>query len=120
PRPVLRMASLRRAPPASARSPPGVHRTNMPDPTPRPTPRSADASPLPATHRSAARAAASSGRRVVAYDLRYAADHFTGIGRHAYCLLEALLEQPGPEHYAVLWNAALRSRFDLDVIRRHP
>ena len=87
----------------------------MPNSTPRTPPRSADAAP-----HSAARGVAESGRRVVAYDLRYAADHFTGIGRHAYCLLEALLEQPGPEHYAALWNPALRSRFDLEVIRRHP
>src|SRR6266850_1451584 len=57
----------------------------------------------------------------VAYDLRYAADHFTGIGTHAYCLLEALLTLPGPERYSVLWNPGLSSsRFDLESLRRHP
>jgi len=58
---------------------------------------------------------------IVAYDLRYADDHFTGIGTHAYCLLEALLALPGPERYAVLWNPGLSSsRFDLESLRRHP
>ncbi len=57
----------------------------------------------------------------IAYDLRYAADHFTGIGTHAYCLLEALVGIPGPERYAVLWNPALtNSRFDFSELRRHP
>ena len=57
----------------------------------------------------------------VAYDLRFAADHFTGVGRHAWCLFEALLEQPGPERYTVLWNPAMAiTRFDLEPLRRHP
>ena len=57
----------------------------------------------------------------VSYDLRFAADHFTGIGRHAWCLFEALLELPGPERYTVLWNPALTmTRFDLEAVRRHP
>src|ERR1700754_449005 len=57
----------------------------------------------------------------VAYDLRYAADHFTGIGTHAHALLEALLEQPGGERFTVLWNPALPARrFDLEAIARHP
>ncbi len=57
----------------------------------------------------------------VAYDLRYAADHFTGVGRHAWCLFEALLDLPGPERYTVLWNPALKmTRFDLEPLRRHP
>ncbi len=57
----------------------------------------------------------------IAYDLRYATDHFPGIGRHTFCLLESLLELPGPERYLVLWNPALSlTRFDLDPIRRHP
>jgi glycosyltransferase involved in cell wall biosynthesis len=57
----------------------------------------------------------------IVYDLRYASDHFTGIGTHAYCLLEALLALPGPERYTVLWNPELSaSRFDLDAVNRHP
>lgn len=62
-------------------------------------------------------------RRVmkVFYDLRYAADHFPGIGTHAYCLLEALLDLPGEERYQVLWNPSLKqTRFDLRAIRSHP
>ncbi len=58
---------------------------------------------------------------VVAYDLRFAADHFPGIGTHAFCLLEGLLELPGEERYIVLWNPELKqSRFDLAPIREHP
>src|SRR5205814_6378291 len=57
----------------------------------------------------------------IAFDLRYAADHFAGIGRHAFCLFEALLELPGPERYTALWNPALAiTRFDLEPVRRHP
>jgi glycosyltransferase involved in cell wall biosynthesis len=57
----------------------------------------------------------------IAYDLRYATDHFPGIGRHTFCLLESLLELPGPERYLVLWNPALQlTRFDLEPIRKHP
>lgn len=57
----------------------------------------------------------------IAYDLRYAADHFPGIGTHAFCLLEALLAMPGEERFDVLWNPDLtQSRFDLGPIRRHP
>ena len=58
---------------------------------------------------------------MIAYDLRYASDHFAGIGTHAYALLEALLELPGKERYRVLWNPSLeQSRFDFSSIRRHP
>jgi glycosyltransferase involved in cell wall biosynthesis len=57
----------------------------------------------------------------VAYDLRYASDHFTGIGTHAHALLQALLDQPGDERYTVLWNPALPAkRFDVAEIARHP
>lgn len=56
----------------------------------------------------------------VVFDLRYATDHFPGIGTYAYSLLAALLEQPGDERYRVLWPAGgVRSRFDLDRIRHH-
>src|SRR5262249_36560810 len=58
---------------------------------------------------------------LVAYDLRFAEDSFTGIGTHAYCLLESLLELPGEERYLVLWNPRLtNTRFDFTPIRRHP
>lgn len=58
---------------------------------------------------------------IVAYDLRYACDHFAGIGKHAYALLEELVELPGDERYLVLWNPDMRqTRFDLTSIRRHP
>jgi glycosyltransferase involved in cell wall biosynthesis len=57
----------------------------------------------------------------VAYDLRYAADHFTGIGTHAHALLQAMLDRPGDEHYTVLWNPALPAkRFDVSDIAHHP
>jgi glycosyltransferase involved in cell wall biosynthesis len=56
-----------------------------------------------------------------AYDLRYASDHFTGIGRHAHALLEALLDQPGDERYVVLWNPRLaQTRFDFRPLATHP
>ena len=58
---------------------------------------------------------------IVAYDLRYASDHFAGIGRHAYALLATLLELPGDERYAVLWDPRERdTRHDLARIRTHP
>ena len=57
----------------------------------------------------------------IAYDLRYASDHFTGIGTHGFNLIEALLALPGSERYTVLWNPALgASRFDVEALRRHP
>ena len=43
----------------------------------------------------------------VAYDLRYACDHFPGIGTHAHLLLQALLDEPGDERYVVIWTPAL-------------
>ncbi len=58
---------------------------------------------------------------LIAFDLRFAEDRYTGIGTHAYFLLEALLEQPGDERYLVLWNPALpNSRFDFRPFRDHP
>jgi glycosyltransferase involved in cell wall biosynthesis len=56
----------------------------------------------------------------IAYDLRYASDHFPGVGTHAFRLLQALLELPGGERYAVIWNPGLvNSRFDFDPLPRH-
>jgi len=58
---------------------------------------------------------------IVAYDLRYASDHFAGIGKHAYALLESLLELPGEERYAVLWDPRERTtRYDLGALRANP
>ncbi len=59
--------------------------------------------------------------RRVLYDLRYATDHFPGVGTHAWELLRALLALPGPERYAVVWNDALANgRFDVAQVRSHP
>lgn len=56
----------------------------------------------------------------ILYDLRYAADHFPGIGTHAFALLEALLEQPGDERFRVLWNPAEPCRrFDTARLGAH-
>jgi len=58
---------------------------------------------------------------VVAYDLRYACDHFPGIGTHAFLLLQSLLELSGGERYLVLWNPRLRnSRFAFERLRHDP
>ncbi len=58
---------------------------------------------------------------IVAYDLRYASDHFAGIGTYAFALLRELLELPGDERYVLLWNPAWRqSRFDFEMLRAHP
>jgi alpha-1,3-rhamnosyl/mannosyltransferase len=55
------------------------------------------------------------------YDLRYASDHFSGIGTHAYGLLRALLAAPGEERWRVVWSPTLAcSRFDLGPLRAHP
>jgi len=57
----------------------------------------------------------------VVYDLRYASDHFAGIGVYAWALLDALLAAPGDERYHVLWGRADRTtRFDPDALARHP
>lgn len=57
----------------------------------------------------------------IVYDLRYAADHFPGIGTHAFWLLDGLLRLPGSDQYIVLWNPALKqTRFDFEPLREHP
>lgn len=57
---------------------------------------------------------------IVAYDLRYACDHFAGIGKHTHALLEALLELPGDDRYLVLWDPRQRNtRFDFSALRAH-
>jgi glycosyltransferase involved in cell wall biosynthesis len=56
----------------------------------------------------------------IAYDLRYADAHFTGIGTHAHALLKALLDLPGDERYLVLWNPDGRDRYGVESLRAHP
>jgi glycosyltransferase involved in cell wall biosynthesis len=69
----------------------------------------------------AGRRAGSGAGVKIAYDLRYADGHFTGIGTHAYALLESLLDLPGDERYLVLWNPNVRRpRYGLDRIASHP
>jgi len=64
---------------------------------------------------------ATRGRMTVSYDLRYASDHYPGVGTYAFRLLEALLALPSSAHFVVVWNPRLANgRFDLEVIRRHP
>jgi glycosyltransferase involved in cell wall biosynthesis len=54
------------------------------------------------------------------FDLRFATDHFPGIGTHAFQLLMAILERGRMGQVDVLWNPNLpNGRFDTDLIRRH-
>jgi len=49
----------------------------------------------------------------IVYDLRYATDHFPGIGTHAHALLHALVSAPGDDRFRVLWGERDRTtRFD--------
>lgn len=57
---------------------------------------------------------------IVAYDLRYADGHFTGVGTHAWLLLEALLELEGDERYVVLWSRPRKPRYDVAALASHP
>ena len=56
----------------------------------------------------------------IAYDLRYADGHYTGVGTHAYWLLRALLDRDGDERYVVLWSAPRKPRYDVSAIASHP
>jgi alpha-1,3-rhamnosyl/mannosyltransferase len=48
----------------------------------------------------------------IVYDLRYASDHFPGIGTYAHALFAALVELPTEDRYRVLWNpSAAGDRF---------
>ena len=57
----------------------------------------------------------------IVYDLRYATDHFPGIGTHAHALLAALVSAPGGGHrFRVLWGERDRTtRFDPAAFARH-
>jgi alpha-1,3-rhamnosyl/mannosyltransferase len=54
------------------------------------------------------------------FDLRYASDHFSGIGTHAYGLVRAVLEAPGDERWRVIApRAGTCTRFGMDAVRDH-
>lgn len=56
----------------------------------------------------------------IAYDLRYAADHFTGIGTHAWHLFESLVAAPGDHRLVTLWNPRLEARrYEIPRHRSH-
>ena len=57
----------------------------------------------------------------VAYDLRYATDHFPGIGTHAFALASELLARGHLGEITFLWNPrAHNTRFDLGPLRSAP
>jgi alpha-1,3-rhamnosyl/mannosyltransferase len=57
----------------------------------------------------------------VVYDLRYATDHFPGIGAHGHALLAALLELSTDDRFRVLWGARDHTtRFDPSQLAAHP
>jgi alpha-1,3-rhamnosyl/mannosyltransferase len=57
----------------------------------------------------------------IGIDGRYIQDHFPGIGRYTYSLIEALAQVAGDESFIVLHNPALRNtRYDLAALARHP
>jgi alpha-1,3-rhamnosyl/mannosyltransferase len=57
----------------------------------------------------------------LAFDLRYASDHFPGIGVYAQALATALLEREAFASVTLLWDpGASNTRFDLEPLRRHP
>lgn len=56
----------------------------------------------------------------VAFDLRYASDHFPGIGTYAVALLDRLLAHGAADRFDVLWDpSAGAERFDLGDIANH-
>lgn len=58
---------------------------------------------------------------IVAYDLRFATDAFSGTATHAFCLLHAMLALPGDYRFVLLWHPGFElSRFNLEPLRRHP
>lgn len=57
----------------------------------------------------------------ILYDLRYASDHFTGIGTHAWQLLRALLAEPAGDTFTLIWRRGERAgRFDPAALRAMP
>ncbi|MBI4789826.1 MAG: glycosyltransferase family 4 protein [Chloroflexi bacterium] len=56
-----------------------------------------------------------------AIDARYIQDHFPGIGRYTYNLIDALARVAPDERFVVLHNPALRNtRYDITALVRHP
>lgn len=56
-----------------------------------------------------------------AIDGRYIQDHFPGIGRYTYNLIDALARSAPDERFVVLCNPALRNtRYDLAALARYP
>jgi alpha-1,3-rhamnosyl/mannosyltransferase len=54
-------------------------------------------------------------------DGRYIQDHFPGIGRYTYNLIDALARIAPEDKFVVLYNPALRNtRYDLAALARHP
>ncbi len=54
-------------------------------------------------------------------DGRYIQDHFPGIGRYTYNLIDALARSAPADRFVVLCNPALRNtRYDLAALARHP
>ncbi len=54
-------------------------------------------------------------------DGRYIQDHFPGIGRYTYNLIDALARVSPADRFVVLCNPALRNtRYDLAALARHP
>ena len=57
----------------------------------------------------------------IVYDLRYATDHFPGIGTHAFGLAGELLARGHFTELTFLWDPrAKNSRFDMAPLRAHP
>src|SRR4029077_15777954 len=55
------------------------------------------------------------------YDLRYATDHFPGIGTQAWGLGRELVARATDEPVVLLWDPrAQNSRFDVDTLRSQP
>jgi hypothetical protein len=56
----------------------------------------------------------------IGIDGRYIQDHFPGIGRYTYSLIEALARVAGDESFIVLHNPALRNtRYDVAALARY-
>ena len=57
----------------------------------------------------------------IVYDLRYASEHFPGIGTYAYSLFAALVELPTEDRFRVLWNPSeAATRFGRSPLATHP
>lgn len=57
----------------------------------------------------------------IVYDLRYASEHFPGIGTYAHALFAALVELPTDDRFRVLWDpSAAGTRFGREPRKWHP